>query len=55
MLGGKQPVRKNVVTKYGLTEEEPVYTLLVDGHSLLKNGALDTKTGTNGKVYGPIF
>ena len=55
MLGGKQPVKKTIINKYSLSEDEPVYTLIVDGHSLLKNGILDSKTGTNGKVYGPIF
>ena len=51
-----QPVRKKIVETYGETKNgKPIYTLLVDGNSLLKVSMRDETIGDNGEHVGGIF
>ena len=51
-----QPVRKKIKETYGEeVGKKPIYTLLVDGNSLLKVAMRDETIGDNGEHVGGIF
>lgn len=51
-----QPVRKKISETYGeIQNGKPIYTLLVDGNSLLKVSMRDETIGDNGEHVGGIF
>ena len=51
-----QPIRKIIQEQHSETiKEEPIYTLLVDGNSLLFSCFADNKVNSNGVHYGGVF
>ena len=51
-----QPIRKKIQeTHPEIIQEEPFYTLLVDGNSLLFSCMADTKVNSHGIHYGGVF
>ena len=51
-----QPVKKKISETYGeIQNGKPIYTLLVDGNSLLKVSMRDETIGDNGEHVGGIF
>ena len=50
-----QPVRKVIKEVHPVTSAEPIYTLILDGNSLLRLAFKDPKINTNGLHYGAIF
>ena len=51
-----QPVRKKIQEEHGeLISEQPIYTLLVDGNSLLFFSFKDEKVNIDNMHYGGIF
>lgn len=51
-----QPVRKKIQEIHSnLIKDEPYYTLLVDGNSLLFSSFADNKINTKGEHYGGVF
>ena len=51
----KQVVRKNRAEANGVSNEKDIYTLLVDGNSLLKISLVDKRMNSKGEEYGAIF
>ena len=51
----KQVIRNKIKEVYNINDEKPIFTLLVDGNSLLKQSLVNETRGGNGKDYGPIF
>ena len=52
----QQPIKKNIKEAHAeMMKEEPFYTLLVDGNSLLFSCMADDKKSENGQHYGGIF
>lgn len=51
----KQVIRKKIKETYNIKDEPSIYTLLIDGNSLLKRSLVDKRIGTNNKEYGAIF
>lgn len=50
-----QPVRPIIKEKHQELIEEPVFTLLVDGNSVLRQAFRDNRVNTNGIHYGGVF
>ena len=51
-----QPVRKKITETYGeKVGKKPIYTLLIDGNSLLKVSMRDETISDNGEHVGGIF
>ena len=50
-----QPVRPIIKEKHHELIEEPVFTLLVDGNSVLRQAFRDGRVNTNGIHYGGVF
>lgn len=51
-----QPVRKKIQEVHSdLMQEEPIYTLLVDGNALLFHAFKDNKVNSDGIHYGGVF
>ena len=50
-----QPVRPIIKEKHQELIEEPVFTLLVDGNSVLRQAFRDSRVNTNGIHYGGVF
>lgn len=51
-----QPVRKKIQEEHAeLVSEEPIYTLLIDGNSLLFLSFADDKTNEDGVHYGGVY
>ena len=50
-----QPVRPIIKEKHQELIEEPVFTLLVDGNSVLRQAFRDNRVNTNGMHYGGVF
>lgn len=51
-----QPVRKNIQEEHAnLVAQAPIYTLLVDGNSLMFLSFADTKVNVDGVHYGAIY
>ena len=50
----KQAIRKNIKEAHNISSEEPFYTLLIDGNSVMKRSLANTRLGENGKNYGMI-
>ena len=51
----KQVIRQKIKEVHNINDEKPIFTLLVDGNSLLKQSLVNETIGGNGKDYGPIF
>ena len=51
----KQVVRKNRAEANNVSNEKLVYTLLVDGNSLLKMSLVDKRMNSKGEEYGAVF
>jgi len=51
----QQPIKKEVLDNGIKIKEDPFYTLLLDGTSLLKVCMADPTLNENGKLVGPIF
>lgn len=51
----KQVIRKKIKEVHNIDETPPIFTLLVDGNSLLKQSLVSQKIGTNGKDYGAVY
>ena len=50
-----QPIRKNIKEKHPEITSESIYTLLVDGGSLLRQSFKDPRINSNGIHYGGVF
>ena len=50
-----QPVKQHIKEAHPVTSAEPIYTLLIDGNSLLRLAFADTRVNTNGIHYGGVF
>ena len=50
----RQVVRKNIKEAHNISSEEPFYTLLIDGNSVMKRSLTNTRLGEDGKNYGMI-
>ena len=50
-----QPIRNTIKEIHPEITEEPIYTLLVDGGSLLRQSFKDSRVNTNGVHYGGVF
>lgn len=50
-----QPVRQTIREAHPITSVEPIYTLLIDGNSLLRMAFRDEKVNTKGIHYGGVF
>ena len=51
----KQVVRRNRAEANNVSNEKSVYSLLVDGNSLLKLSLVDTRMNSKGEEYGAVF
>ena len=51
----KQVVRKHIAEKYNIENEQPIYTLVVDGNSLLKTSLVSYKENEDGKDFSAIL
>ena len=50
----KQPIKKTVVEKHNIDTVQPIYTLVVDGSSVLKTALVSNKMNSDGLEYGAI-
>jgi len=50
-----QVVKKNRADANGVKSEQNIYTLLVDGNSLLKMSLVDKRMNSKGEEYGAVF
>lgn len=51
----KQVVKKSRAEANNISNEQLIYTLLVDGNSLLKMSLVDKRMNSNGEEYGAVF
>ena len=51
----KQPIRKSIIEANGISNEKPIYTLLLDMNSLMKMCLVDKRMNGDGKEYGMVF
>ena len=51
----KQVIRKKIKEVHQIDDTPPIFTLLVDGNSLLKQSLVSQKVGANGKDYGAVY
>lgn len=51
----KQVVRKSRAEANGVSNEKPIYTLLLDANNLLKISLVDKKMNSKGEEYGAVF
>ena len=51
----KQVIRKTIKEANNISDEKPIYTLLVDGNSVMKMSLVDKRLNTNGLEYGMVF
>lgn len=51
----KQVVRRNRAEANDVSNDKPIYTLLIDGNSLLKISLVDKRMNGKGEEYGAIF
>ena len=51
----KQVVKKSRAEANNVSNEQLIYTLLVDGNSLLKMSLVDKRMNQNGEEYGAVF
>lgn len=51
----KQVIKKVIKEANNVTDEKPIYTLLVDGNSVMKMSLVDKRLNTNGIEYGMVF
>lgn len=51
----KQPIKKNKAEANNIQTEKNIYTLLVDGNSLLKISLVDKRMNSKGEEYGAVF
>lgn len=52
---GLQPIRNKIKESHPSLTQTPIYTLLVDGHNILKVSMSDPKVNGNGQHVGGIF
>lgn len=50
----KQVIKKKIAESHNISQEPLIYTLLVDGNSLLKQSLVNSRIGTNGQDYGAV-
>lgn len=51
----KQVIKKKIAETHNITQELPIYTLIVDGNSLLKQSLVNSRIGSDGKDYGAVM
>ena len=51
----KQVVKKSRAEANNVSNEKSLYTLIVDGNSLLKMSLVDKRMNSDGKEYGAVF
>ena len=51
----KQVIKKKIKEAHNISDEKNIYTLIVDGNSLLKQSLVSVKKGANGKDYGAVY
>lgn len=51
----KQVVRKNIKEKHNINDIKPIYTLLIDGNSVMKMSAVDKRKSGKGLEYGMLY
>lgn len=51
----KQVIRKEIKEKHGVTDDKPIYTLLIDGNSLMKRSLVDKRMNDKGEEYGMVL
>ena len=51
----KQVVRKSRSEANNVSTVKPIYTLLVDGNSLLKMSLVDKRMNDKGEEYGAVY
>lgn len=51
----KQVVRKNIKEKHNINDIKPIYTLLIDGNSVMKMSSVDKRKSGKGLEYGMLY
>lgn len=51
----KQVIKKVIKEANNITDEKPIYTLLVDGNSVMKMSLVDKRVNRRGEEYGMVF
>lgn len=51
----KQPIRKNIKENHNISDIKPIYTLLIDGNSVMKMSAVDKRKSGKGLEYGMLY
>ena len=51
----KQPIRKNIKENHNISDVKPIYTLLIDGNSVMKMSAVDKRKSGKGLEYGMLY
>lgn len=51
----KQVIKKIIKETNNITDEKPIYTLLVDGNSVMKMSLVDKRLNRRGEEYGMVF
>ena len=51
----KQVVRKSIKEKHNIEDIKPIYTLLIDGNSVMKMSMVDKRKSGDGLEYGMIY
>ncbi|MBR6516677.1 MAG: hypothetical protein IKT40_07440 [Bacilli bacterium] len=51
----KQVIRKAIKEANNVSDEKPIYTLLVDGNSVMKMSLVDKRLNRRGEEYGMVF
>lgn len=51
----KQPIRRNIKENHNISNVKPIYTLLIDGNSVMKMSAVDKRKSGKGLEYGMLY
>lgn len=51
----KQPIRRNIKENHNISDVKPIYTLLIDGNSVMKMSAVDKRKSGKGLEYGMLY
>lgn len=51
----KQPIRRNIKENHNISDIKPIYTLLIDGNSVMKMSAVDKRKSGKGLEYGMLY
>ena len=51
----KQVIRRGIMDANGIKKDKDIYTLLIDGNSLLKLSLVDKRMNSRGEEYGAVF